>query len=105
MGMHGDFLNGWDTEVLDHAINDETCGDSASGTIEKCVPLQPYLQDVGLVQCKINERVDEKIHGVLTKLPGCNKIQNGPGNATMQPCHNEHKNQGRLEVERERTRF
>lgn len=95
MGMHGDFLNGWDTKVLDRAINDETCGDSARGTIEKCVPLQPYLQDVGLVQCKINERVDEKIHGVLTKLPGCNKIQNGPGNATMQPCHNEHKNQGK----------
>ena len=84
--MHGDFFNGWDIKLLDTAINAEACGDSASGTIEKCTPLQPYLQDAGQVQCRTAEQVDEDIHGVLASLPGCNPIQDGPKNATMRIC-------------------
>jgi hypothetical protein len=34
-------------------------------------------------QCKIKPIVNEVISGNLTKLPGCNPVQYGPGNATI----------------------
>jgi hypothetical protein len=43
--------------------------------------LKRYPSDV-LQDCKIPPSIDEQIFGVLPALPGCNPIQDGPGNAT-----------------------
>ncbi|KAF4272369.1 hypothetical protein CNMCM8812_008790 [Aspergillus fumigatus] len=76
-GLHADFLNGWDIDVLQDAIN--TCHDGG-GDITKCEPitLQPdWVTDGCILERSINERID----GWLDELPGCNPIQPGPNDA------------------------
>ncbi|KAG6832002.1 hypothetical protein H0H92_006037 [Tricholoma furcatifolium] len=81
---HGDFQNGWDTTAFQNSIdycnnpNDAT----GSGVTEAC----PYLTVVDASvadQCSIAPVVVEQIDGVLEKLPGCNPLQYGPGDATL----------------------
>ncbi|KAL2857598.1 hypothetical protein BJX68DRAFT_263161 [Aspergillus pseudodeflectus] len=76
-GLHADFLNGWDIDVLQDAIN--TCHDGG-GDIRKCEPItmQPdYVTD----GCILERSIDEQIEGWLDELPGCNPIQAGPEDA------------------------
>ncbi|KAG9089779.1 hypothetical protein FS749_001061 [Ceratobasidium sp. UAMH 11750] len=85
---HGDFQNGWDVNVLQNAI--DNCNnpndDTFNGITEAC-----RFFTVGAAadqnKCKIaaaNKEVKETIDGVvLDKLPGCNPIQAGPGDATL----------------------
>ncbi|KAH0545165.1 hypothetical protein FGG08_000777 [Glutinoglossum americanum] len=77
-GYHGDFVNGWDVDVLQNAI--DSCN-SNDGTLESC-PVLERLPSDGLQDCQIPPSIDEQVFGVLPALPGCNPIQNGPGNAT-----------------------
>ncbi|KAF8753690.1 hypothetical protein RHS01_06668 [Rhizoctonia solani] len=68
---HGDFQNGWDTQVLQTAI--DTCNnpndDTGSGVIEACKAL--VLQDDAVSKtCKAVPELTETIGGQLTKLPG-----------------------------------
>ncbi|KAF8884527.1 hypothetical protein BD779DRAFT_779221 [Infundibulicybe gibba] len=86
---HGDFQNGWDTNVFQNAIdkcnnpNDAT----GSGSTEAC----PFLTvvDASVANaCKIAPVVDEPIDGQLQRLPGCNPIQTGPGDATLYSSSN-----------------
>ncbi|GLI75920.1 hypothetical protein PoHVEF18_004186 [Penicillium ochrochloron] len=76
-GIHGDFLNGWDVEVLQDAIN--TCNDGG-GDITKCEPIhmQPDWVTDG---CIVERSIDEQVDGWLDALPGCNLIQDGPSDA------------------------
>jgi hypothetical protein len=76
-GMHGDFVNGWDVDVLQDAI--DTCTD-ASGQVEKCAAVTLFTRDEAAA-CKIPVTVAEKVDGTLTKLPGCNDISYGPDRA------------------------
>ncbi len=87
-GYHGDFLNGWDVDLLSSAIYDESCGDSAGGRLELCNPFKPYYQsaDASNKCAGIPSVVNEQVAGVLPKLPGCNPIQPGPKNATVPSC-------------------
>ncbi|KAG8745917.1 hypothetical protein FRC10_006721 [Ceratobasidium sp. 414] len=85
---HGDFQNGWDVGVLQNAI--DNCNnpndDTFNGITEAC-----RFFTVGAAvdqnKCKIaaaSKEVQETIDGVvLDKLPGCNPIQAGPGDATL----------------------
>ncbi|KDR70134.1 hypothetical protein GALMADRAFT_887752 [Galerina marginata CBS 339.88] len=82
---HADFQNGWDTNALQSAIdkcnnpNDPT----GTGITEACSFLtvgNATLAD----QCKLSPQVDETIDGQLEKLPGCNPLQSGPQDATLQ---------------------
>ncbi|KAG6851733.1 hypothetical protein C0991_006622, partial [Blastosporella zonata] len=81
---HGDFQNGWDTTALQNAIdkcnnpNDQT----GSGVTEAC-PYLTVVQASVADQCEIAPVVKEQIDGTLNKLPGCNPLQSGPGDATM----------------------
>jgi len=78
-GYHGDFVNGWDVNVLQSAIT--TCTD-ASGVIEKCkaFTLQP---DSAMNTCKKLAHIPEPVlENNMKTLPGCNPIQTGPGPAT-----------------------
>lgn len=78
-GYHGDFVNGWDGEVLQRAIT--RCTDD-SGVIERCAEFT-LIPDDDMRACKVLPRVDEKVtSGVLPALPGCNPVQSGPQLAT-----------------------
>lgn len=69
-GYHGDFMNGWDQDILRQAI--DTCTND-SGNIEDCHVLE--LQSVeAQQQCKKGIEIPEDVFGPLHELPGCNKI-------------------------------
>lgn len=87
-GYHGDFLNGWDVELLRTALKDPSCGTSSGGQIHKCRTFQPFLQDGDEQnQCRdLPGRLQETVTGVLSALPGCNRLQYGPENAVVETC-------------------
>jgi hypothetical protein len=81
-GFHGDFVNGWDIDTLQKAT-DECTNDS--GTLEDCHVFDNDLFSTDDQQaCRIPPSVDEKITGVLDKLPGCNTPTDGPEYAPPQ---------------------
>ncbi|KAK3949195.1 hypothetical protein QBC32DRAFT_41380 [Pseudoneurospora amorphoporcata] len=60
-GYHADFFNGWDVELLQKALEDESCGNNG-GRIETCGTFKEYLQS-GEVQNSvqgISQKVDEE---------------------------------------------
>ncbi|KAJ7680105.1 hypothetical protein B0H17DRAFT_1206094 [Mycena rosella] len=79
---HGDFQNGWDTTALQNAI--DNCNNpndpTGSGITEACSFLTVKTADLSNT-CKI--KAIETIGGQLAKLPGCNPLQFGPGDATI----------------------
>lgn len=82
-GLHGDFVNGWHVPTLQKAIN-ECTGDS--GVIEDCRALSFFTNEQSN-NCKVPVSVHEQTQGVLSALPGCNKIQSGPAKAIPnKPC-------------------
>ncbi|KAF2835437.1 WSC domain-containing protein [Patellaria atrata CBS 101060] len=74
-GFHGDFVNGWDVDVLQRAI--DTCN-SVSGELRDCNAFTLQSND-DANNCKLPRMIDEEIEGVLDALPGCNPVSNGPG--------------------------
>ncbi|KAK1654806.1 WSC domain-containing protein [Colletotrichum phormii] len=79
-GLHGDFINGWDVNVLQAAITQ--CTDNG-GSIEKC-PVFQFFDDETRRNCQVPVKVDEQVQGQFDKLPGCNSVQRGPGNAVAE---------------------
>ncbi|CBF73423.1 hypothetical protein AN7870.2 [Aspergillus nidulans FGSC A4] len=76
-GLHADFINGWDIDVLQDAIN--TCHDEG-GDIRQCEPIT--LQEDWVTDgCILERSIHEQIDGWLDALPGCNPIQPGPEDA------------------------
>ncbi|KAI1879250.1 hypothetical protein JX265_002204 [Neoarthrinium moseri] len=73
-GYHGDFLSGWDVDILQKAITE--CTDN-SGVVEKCGAFQ-FREETEMTGCKVLPRVHEAYDGILAALPGCNPIQAGP---------------------------
>ncbi|GAA5978732.1 hypothetical protein JCM11641_006158 [Rhodosporidiobolus odoratus] len=81
-GLHGDFLNGWDIDVLQEAIDKCT---SDTGIIDECTVFDLYDYksfDVDAT-CTQSSAVDEAATGTLDQLPGCNPIDYGPGDVTV----------------------
>jgi Domain of unknown function (DUF1996)/WSC domain len=76
-GLHGDFLNGWDVDHLQKAIDECT---NNSGRVEDC-PVFTLTPDNVAEGCKIPPSIDEQTSGTLDALPGCNPVQAGPGPA------------------------
>lgn len=81
-GFHGDFVNGWDIEVLQKAV--DGCN-SESGKVEDCPYLTFFDKDIQN-DCYIPPRVDEQTTGWMPKLPGCNAVVGPPGPARPQTC-------------------
>ncbi|CAA7260885.1 unnamed protein product [Cyclocybe aegerita] len=79
-GHHGDYVFGWEGDSLQRAMN--TCTD-IGGVPEGCRELT-LLTDAQINSCTQRPQVDERVEGTyLDKLPGCNPIQAGPAEATM----------------------
>ncbi|KAA8621519.1 WSC domain containing protein [Pyrenophora tritici-repentis] len=83
-GLHGDFFNGWDVEVLQKAVN--TCTDM-SGQVEKCAAVTMYTTEESNA-CKIPSSLNEQVSKNLTALPGCNTLTYGPTRATTTSAAN-----------------
>ena len=77
-GLHADFVNGWDVSLLQRAVRDCTAD---SGVVSECKHFM-FFTDEEASHCKIPISVHEQTQGVLSALPGCNKIQSGPQRAT-----------------------
>ncbi|GAA5993426.1 hypothetical protein JCM10908_002183 [Rhodotorula pacifica] len=69
-GYHGDFLNGWDVDILQKAVRE--CTDD-SGVIEDCPVLELYDRATD-GYCRKTPDVNEVVLGTLPKLPGCNPL-------------------------------
>ncbi|KAK6394058.1 hypothetical protein LTR65_001904 [Meristemomyces frigidus] len=83
-GFHGDFVNGWDVDALQKAVN--TCTDD-SGNLSDCPVFDDLFSDEECQACKIPPSVDEQITGnVSSKLPGCNPVTVGPEYAPPPTC-------------------
>ncbi|EPE07387.1 hypothetical protein F503_08038 [Ophiostoma piceae UAMH 11346] len=65
--LHGDFLSGWDQDVLQHII--DTC-DAGDAGMDKCPGIETVLEG----ECHIDNPSPEVVDGVLTALPGNNPI-------------------------------
>lgn len=81
-GYHGDFMNAWDVDVLQKAIN--TCT-STSGVVEECKVFDIQSEDE-MHQCTIKRTLKEDVVGPFAELPGCNLIEYGPEKATEGGC-------------------
>tara|TARA_R110002003_G_scaffold171_12_gene13968 strand:+ start:1763 stop:3070 length:1308 start_codon:yes stop_codon:yes gene_type:complete len=82
-GLHGDFLNGWDVNVLQNAV--DTCNDDG-GQVSECKAVTTYSASE-CQQCQIPTTVQEATGGSLAQLPGCNPISYGPEPAVAGPCN------------------
>ncbi|KAL9583115.1 MAG: hypothetical protein Q9203_005218 [Teloschistes exilis] len=80
-GFHGDFMNGWKTDVLQAAINQ--CAFTGDGGVEYCAPFKPSLDVNTYYTCPQAQSVlNEPVHGVIDRLPGCITTTSGPQDAT-----------------------
>ncbi|KAK0472168.1 hypothetical protein IW261DRAFT_1596974 [Armillaria novae-zelandiae] len=83
-GWHGDFQNGWDVDALQRAIDqcNNPDNDTINGVFTACSVFNIISANTAN-QCRINAVVNEDTEGTLAKLPGCNPLQKGPGDATI----------------------
>lgn len=77
-GSHADFINGWDFDVLQAAVN--TCLND-SGVFTDC-PLFNAIDQSVAAQCKKTPLTTEVVTGTMRTLPGNNPVQYGPADAT-----------------------
>ncbi|CAF9922732.1 MAG: hypothetical protein HETSPECPRED_005133 [Heterodermia speciosa] len=75
-GFHGDFLNGWDEGVLKAAI-EGGCANVNDNTIGSCAPLLKSRVENLEQNCPMLPD-DEKVGGLIAKLPGCATVSTGP---------------------------
>jgi hypothetical protein len=84
-GLHADFLNGWDVDILNKALNDPGCVNiGKSIQIEKCPVLAPYFNIAAGKACKpsrgqLTEPFPQGDGNVVPKLPGCNLLWGATG--------------------------
>jgi len=91
-GFHGDFLNGWDQDLLQAAINSPSCdakNTNNGNTVKNCAPLSQYVVDPSNGACAISKPIPlteslGMIHPIK-RLPGCQNIT-GEQAKDVQPC-------------------
>ncbi|WVQ86150.1 hypothetical protein IAT38_008318 [Cryptococcus sp. DSM 104549] len=87
-GMHGDFVNGWDVDVLNKALTDTRCVTQGEMTMTDCPVFAAYADDAKAQSCKpARGVVDSYADGVpLKTLPGCNKPWSSGPKPTCSPA-------------------
>lgn len=84
-GLHGDFLNGWDMDILTKALNDPRCVTlNYSIQIQQCPVLAPYFNTAAAQACKpargqLTEPYPQGDGNVIPRLPGCNLLWGASG--------------------------
>ncbi|KAL8771573.1 MAG: hypothetical protein Q9209_003016 [Squamulea sp. 1 TL-2023] len=79
-GFHGDFMNGWKSDVLAAGI--QQCAFTREGGVQYCPPFKPSLDNQFSKHCPEQPSVlNEPVHGMIDKLPGCITITPGPQDA------------------------
>jgi hypothetical protein len=84
-GLHADFLNGWDVDILGKALDDPGCINLGhSIEIQKCPTLAPYFDMTAGQSCKpsrgqLTEPFPQGDGNVLPQMPGCNKLWGATG--------------------------
>lgn len=82
-GFHGDFLSGWDADVMRAALLDPKCDSSNpdmddGNNVRACPPLSQYVQDTPEEACLMTTPVplteDMGIGHTIPALPGCNPL-------------------------------
>jgi len=82
-GFHGDFLGGWDPDVMQAVINNPLCDISNpninfGNNVKACPPLAPYVQDTPDYACLMTTPVplteDLGMGHPIPELPGCNPL-------------------------------
>lgn len=84
--FHGDFVNGWDIDVLAAAI--DQCS-NAGDDLQNCAPFAGHLQDQERWDCRIEGAIPDEDIGFyrpLDKLPGCNPIWGWDGPSAKPEC-------------------
>ena len=82
-GFHGDFLNGWDVDTLQAGI-DQCAIANADGIVHECPVFAPIDDQNYSADCPPRlAEIDEPVHGMIDKLPGCITVTPGPGEATL----------------------
>ncbi|KXT05146.1 hypothetical protein AC579_6359 [Pseudocercospora musae] len=77
-GFHGDFQNGWDSAVLRQAVQNCLSTDNF-GQISECPVLQASQSDGYPYNCPERPpQIGEPVKGLISRLPGCITITNGP---------------------------
>jgi hypothetical protein len=82
----GDFVNGWDTNVLQQAI--EQCSE-VGDDLAKCAPFRPHLQGDERFDCRIEGAIPNEDVGYsrpIPKLPGCNPVWGWDGPLKKPDC-------------------
>ncbi|CAO1613714.1 unnamed protein product [Sympodiomycopsis kandeliae] len=85
--FHGDFVAGWDEDVLQKAI--DQCTFNLFGNLKGCAPfLKTLTEEVqGKSYCTTKSSVDETVLGDnLKSLPGCQVVKNGPFKGAGSSC-------------------
>ena len=97
-GFHGDFVSGWDVNILQNGINKKTTMDAGCAGDVLCPPGVFEYPDTFGTECSLPHLLDEQITGVLDKLPGCNPV----GDEAMSHPGVEHEHDQQREREQRR---
>jgi len=81
-GLHGDFINGWDTQTLQTII--DTCNAGDSG-FDKCPNIIGGLSDT-TQNCKVQNVIPDNVTGTVSALPGNNPVSFVGGAAPANPA-------------------
>ena len=79
--FHGDFQNGWNETTLRDATA-QCMQSNSTGSIQECEPLMRSHIRNAPSRCPMKpSTIDERVTGLLDKLPGCINVQSGPERA------------------------
>ena len=86
--FHGDFMSGWDADLLKAGVDGCLTGnDNASGVTKDCAAFASTIDENFATDCPAAPPVfDEPVTGMLSSLPGCNPLSDGPGGPVSVWC-------------------
>ncbi|ODO11105.1 hypothetical protein I350_01707 [Cryptococcus amylolentus CBS 6273] len=91
-GVHGDFINGWDLDVLNAALNDTSCNNiGKSITMSDCPTLYKYFDATAAAACTpekgtLTEPTGNVDNVAIDALPGCNPLWSNGTKPTCSPA-------------------